>query len=461
MYPIGLVLLLFVLLYARSSNNSLYLIEKKLHQSSIKNDIGNITKLHPTILWWTTYGGKTDENITCGEIKCRVSVDRTLKSHKNVMAIVFYGTSLELADMPLPRNPDVIWALKHEESPKNNDFMFSHEEIMTLFNYTSTFKRQSDYPLPTQSLPNLDYLLDRTFVVDTKTKSEMRKTEDLAPVLYVQSDCGAPSDRDQFVKLLQKYISVDSYGRCLHNKDLPEHIRFEFGKSMAGMHHDDFFKLAAKYKFTLAMENAVCEDYMTEKLWRPLRLGSLPIIFGSPKVKDYLPSNKSAILITDFKSAEQLANFLKELDESDEKYNEYLKFKFSNTIENQYLISHMQSREWGDFSAIQKTPKKFYSHMSGFDCFICQKIHEIQKARDQNESPTLHIAHADHYGCPAPRRFDGDGKYGVYSEWFAEPWLYSKYLAKAFRKYYDRYESNFTHTDLLVLSKRLRKEDKV
>lgn len=51
------------------------------------------------------------------------------------------------------------------------------------------------------------------------------------------------------------------------------------------MHHDDFHKLAAKYKFTLAMENAICDDYMTEKLWRPLRLGSVSIVFGSPKVK--------------------------------------------------------------------------------------------------------------------------------------------------------------------------------
>ena len=40
--------------------------------------------------------------------------------------------------------------------------MFSHEEIVSLFNYTSTFKRESDYPLPTQYLPNLDYLLVST-----------------------------------------------------------------------------------------------------------------------------------------------------------------------------------------------------------------------------------------------------------------------------------------------------------
>lgn len=47
----------------------------------------------------------------------------------------------------------------------------------------------------------------------------------------------------------------------------------------------EFYELAAKYKFTLAMENAVCDDYITEKLWRPFHLGSVPIVFGSTKIK--------------------------------------------------------------------------------------------------------------------------------------------------------------------------------
>ena len=46
-----------------------------------------------------------------------------------------------------------------------------------------------------------------------------------------------------------------------------------------------FFRWAARYKFTLAMENYVCDDYVTEKLWRPLRLGSVPIVFGAPNIK--------------------------------------------------------------------------------------------------------------------------------------------------------------------------------
>ena len=54
---------------------------------------------------------------------------------------------------------------------------------------------------------------------------------------------------------------------------------------MAPMEDTAFFRWAARYKFTLAMENYVCEDYTTEKLWRPLRLGSVPIVFGAPNVK--------------------------------------------------------------------------------------------------------------------------------------------------------------------------------
>lgn len=38
----------------------------------------------PIILWWTTYGGKSDEEITCGNVQCRVSVDRSLQFQNDV-----------------------------------------------------------------------------------------------------------------------------------------------------------------------------------------------------------------------------------------------------------------------------------------------------------------------------------------------------------------------------------------
>ena len=51
---------------------------------------------------------------------------------------------------------------------------------------------------------------------------------------------------------------------------------------MHGMVHTDFIELVSKYKFAIAMENGICKDYITEKFWRPLNVGTIPITLGSP-----------------------------------------------------------------------------------------------------------------------------------------------------------------------------------
>ena len=56
-----------------------------------------------------------------------------------------------------------------------------------------------------------------------------------------------------------------------------------------GMMHDDFLRLMARYKFTIVAENGVCDDYITEKLWRTLTVGSVPIIIGSKKIRVRCP----------------------------------------------------------------------------------------------------------------------------------------------------------------------------
>ena len=64
-----------------------------------------------------------------------------------------------------------------------------------------------------------------------------------------------------------------------------EFVFYSLVEPLEGYEHDDFYSLTAKYKFTLAMENAHCNDYVTEKLWRPFMLGSVPIISGSSRIR--------------------------------------------------------------------------------------------------------------------------------------------------------------------------------
>ena len=94
----------------------------------------SLQKQEPILLWWYEDGMPHDTNIKkshkieCPSGRaCIVSCDRSLKNNPGTVAYIFYGTSFSANDLPLPRNLDDVWALLHEESPKNN-WLFSHED---------------------------------------------------------------------------------------------------------------------------------------------------------------------------------------------------------------------------------------------------------------------------------------------------------------------------------------------
>lgn len=65
---------------------------------------------------------------------------------------------------------------------------------------------------------------DQKYFVPVVNKNNIRAKEGLSSVVYVQSSCDAPSERDSYVKELQKYINIDSYGKCLNNKLIPKQL---------------------------------------------------------------------------------------------------------------------------------------------------------------------------------------------------------------------------------------------
>jgi Glycosyltransferase family 10 (fucosyltransferase) C-term len=54
---------------------------------------------------------------------------------------------------------------------------------------------------------------------------------------------------------------------------------------MSSLHSEAFWKFQAQYKFSISFENGECNDYITEKLWRPLVIGSVPIYYGAENFK--------------------------------------------------------------------------------------------------------------------------------------------------------------------------------
>lgn len=362
----------------------------------------------PTLLWWTKeifpHVGDGKVLINCGNVQCYSTKDRENLHAEDTRGIMFYGTGINPTDLPLPRSPQHEWCLFHEESPLNN-YILSHETFIRLFNHTATFKRESDYPITTQDIYALDYLIDRK-PIGIKEKNLKRNIDGFAPLLYAQSHDDVPSFRDMYVKELMKYIDVDSYGKCLHNKDLPESLT----NAAESFQKDQFLDFIANYKFHLSFENAVCDDYMTEKLMRPLHVGSVPIYYGSPKAKDWMPTNQSVIMVRDFKSPKELAEYIKYLDNNDEEYLKFLEFKKPNGITNSLLIDTVNNRDWGSHDHkyyIYNTENK-KDYYQGFECHVCNEIHKRIKAEDQHTAnpstpmPKPKMANNTHLGCPKP-----------------------------------------------------------
>lgn len=91
-------------------------------------------------------------------------------------------------------------------------------------------------------------------------------------VVWMSSHCPTSSRREDYVTELQKYIHVEVFGFC--------------GKFQCGEHFDAFGstcwerRLRPQYLFYLTMENSLCDEYITEKLYNPLIHGLVPVVYG-------------------------------------------------------------------------------------------------------------------------------------------------------------------------------------
>lgn len=370
----------------------------------------------PVVLWWTPFGNNNLMK-TCGNAKCYFTHNRAFENNIRLKSILFYGSNLHIHDLPNWRSSSVSWGLLHEESPRNNPILV-HEKTLNLFNYSSTFSRFSDVPLTLLDLFSLEDLIGKSYYVSTKEKSALIHAN-YAPLLYIQSDCDTASDRDRYVLELMKYIRIDSYGTCINNARLEDRFKNNY---LDILNNREFLSFVAKYKFTIAFENAICNDYITEKLWRPLIVGSVPIYYGSPSFKDWLPNNKSAISILDFTSPKALSDFLHKLVKNDSAYEEYLAHKLNEReyrVTNSALLRALERRS-------MTLPYEFGNYMEEFECFICKQI------KNNCESKIRKVTRKQ-YDCPLPR----DPITGGISKrnWWIDQWNIEKCGAKLLAHY--------------------------
>ena len=92
---------------------------------------------------------------------------------------------------------------------------------------------------------------------------------------------------------------------------------------------DDKLATLKGYKFTFALENTVCQGYVTEKIFDAMFAGSVPIYLGAPDISDFIPKD-CFVDIRDFKNYKDLGRHISEMSENEyqqhiEAINQFIK----------------------------------------------------------------------------------------------------------------------------------------
>ncbi|XP_049869326.1 alpha-(1,3)-fucosyltransferase 7-like [Pectinophora gossypiella] len=222
------------------------------------------------------------------------------------------------------RNPKQRWIYLSDESPHNtfslSRFVMTLTKLSGMFNWTMTYRSDSDVPVPYgRTIPLVQPLLvnldDPVAAVRQLVPFwDKKQFTVLAAVLI--SNCAVKS-RMKLISILGSYIDIEVHGRCAENKtSCPGHFRADC-------------EVLNRYIFYLALENSKCRQYLTEKVFNnAYHKGAIPIIMGAPleDCQKLLPPN-SFLHVDNYNSPEELALHMLEIAGNYENLLKYHKWR--------------------------------------------------------------------------------------------------------------------------------------
>jgi hypothetical protein len=224
----------------------------------------------------------------------------------DAVAIVFHLPTLSpgLIERQLTKKKHQLWVAWCLECDAHLPRM-SDPAFIGRFDITMTYRLDSDVVV-TYLEPDLPQLL----------RQPPADKEDGKLLNAFISSGWNQSERIEFLLQLMPYIDVHSYGRVFRNR----HVANDHGRATK-------LEILKAYKFTLAFENAIGKDYVTEKFFDPLIAGSVPVYLGAPNVGDFAPGDHCFINAADWRSPEALARYLKEVASDDQLYARFFEWK--------------------------------------------------------------------------------------------------------------------------------------
>ena len=348
-------------------------------QNADDEDVATEGNPPKVVLYWTKYyeaadfgfglGRKPFIRAGCKVTNCIATNDRSMLDKSD--AILFHGGQFNYSDIPDHRLPHQRYVfVLYETLPFGRSNHYFQSE--NFFNWTMTHRRDSDIydpipygivksklwaELPGRYPPNLmpgDQLQAPHSLLKLRSSPVLVNKTKLA--VWFCSNRYTHGKRELYVKELAKHISIDIYGKC-------GNLECEPHNSLRCVH------ILNSYKFYIAAENSICPDYVTEKFYRALENGLVPVVYGGADYKDFAPPH-SYINVADFRSPKELAEYLNLLDKNDFLYLEYFRWKEHYTVEPRPRIGWCQlCQKLNDPSVPAKSYKGLVSYW--FDQVPC------------------------------------------------------------------------------------------
>jgi len=288
------------------------------------------------IILWTPFFGNAMyilpmDRYTCPVTNCVFTPNRTLLDSAD--AVMFHVRDTNIYDLPKYRSEQQRWILLHHEAPPATP-----PEVIRgldgLINWTVTYRQDSDVVLTTHY-----HRINRT----TEGKPSERydySANKTRLVAWFVSNCKTDSKREEFVRQLKKTMTVDVFGACGPYQCHPK------------MSVKCYETIAREYRFYLSLENGMCKDYLTEKVFNILSYNIIPIVLGGAKYDYFLPP-KSYINALDFPNTAALSQYLLLLAKNSYEYNRYFQWR----------------KEW------EQDPYQHYA------CSLCKKLNQNERKK--------------------------------------------------------------------------------
>ncbi|XP_076448319.1 alpha-(1,3)-fucosyltransferase 7-like [Babylonia areolata] len=317
---------------------------------------------------------------SCAESRCTMTNDRSLVEQSD--AVLFHAHDVfnfwRSYVMPESRLPHQVWILYYLEPPTRTPL--SMGPLAGVFNWTAGYRLDSDVPVHYGGYTR--YPGDR--YGSNHTVNHARLKPRLAA--WMSSNCHDFNRRQLLVRRLKNALGddLDLYGGC-NSRRCPETICAD---------------TLSNYKFYLALENANCRDYVTEKFWAALARQQVPVVMGGASSEDYrkVAPPDSFLHVDDFPSPDHLARHLLYLSRNQTAYNRHLAWTRTHEV---YSELPARRRWW---------------------CDLCQALHDNDDDDDSDDDDDDdNIGGRRSRRRPRPRR--RRRPYQVYSDlqgWFQE-----------------------------------------